>query len=138
LLWLLAAKKKKLLLLLQHQSLKPLLLLLQLQLQPTLLLLRRWPLRLLLTLLLLLRPLLPLLLRPLRLLHRLLPLLLSNSLELEAGLRAGFFTSGGFRYRTSGCKKTGPRPVLFLAYRSFLQLRSVWAPACAGIHPELA
>ena len=90
-LWLLAARKKKLLLLLQHLLLK-----LQLQLQPllqllTLLLLPLPLLRLLPSLLTLLLPL-RLLHRPLlRLLHR----LPSNQLGLneKAGPRAGFFAS---------------------------------------------
>jgi hypothetical protein len=95
LLWLLAARKKKLRPLLRLRLLKP----------PLLLLLR--PLRLLtLPLRLLRRPLLKLLLRPLRLLLRLLRLLLTllrllllrllrsnqpGTIE-KTGLRAGFFT----------------------------------------------
>jgi hypothetical protein len=91
LLWLLAARKKKLLLLLRHRSLR--LLRLRLLLLRLTLLLR--PLRLLLTLLLLLRLPLRLLRKPLRLLLLLLRLLRSNQPALEkTGLRAGFFSSG--------------------------------------------
>jgi hypothetical protein len=128
LLWLLAAKKKKLLLLLQHQSLKPHQHLLLQLLQPlTPLLLLRPLLRLLLTLLLLLRPLLPLLLRLLRLL---LPRQLSNSLELKAGLRAGFFSSGGFEPKTADVKKPARSRFCFMGTDCFNDFGySAWVPA---------